>query len=191
MKTCTKCNLPKSTEDFHGSSASKDGLQPKCKQCVRKYNEDNADKRKAQRKKHYEENKESITEANKKYVEANKDKVKEYHAEYYRNNKFYFLESTRKSRLKRAYGLSPEQFQVRLDEQTRKCPICGNSEPNAMGTWHVDHDHSCCPGKETCGQCVRGLLCGRCNVKLGVLEQTEWVAKAQTYLSHHKQLGDN
>lgn len=33
----------------------------------------------------------------------------------------------------------------------------------------VDHDHSCCPGKTSCGRCVRGLLCGPCNDHMGYL----------------------
>ena len=35
----------------------------------------------------------------------------------------------------------------------------------------IDHDHACCNGSRSCGQCVRGILCGRCNMSLGHLER--------------------
>ena len=35
---------------------------------------------------------------------------------------------------------------------------------------HIDHDHSCCPEKGSCGKCIRGLLCGNCNRLLGTYE---------------------
>ncbi len=35
MKTCNQCNKNKSYSEFYKKSASKDGLQPKCKSCVK------------------------------------------------------------------------------------------------------------------------------------------------------------
>lgn len=42
------------------------------------------------------------------------------------------------------------------------CNICGSHHKLV-----VDHDHDCCPRDYTCGQCIRGILCGRCNLGLG------------------------
>lgn len=42
------------------------------------------------------------------------------------------------------------------------CDICGDATE-----LHVDHDHKCCPGKYSCGQCVCGFLCNNCNNGLG------------------------
>lgn len=27
----------------------------------------------------------------------------------------------------------------------------------------IDHDHACCPGRWSCGRCIRGLVCPSCN----------------------------
>jgi hypothetical protein len=34
----------------------------------------------------------------------------------------------------------------------------------------IDHDHACCPGKRSCGRCLRGLLHRTCNVAVGYFE---------------------
>lgn len=69
----------------------------------------------------------------------------------------------KRATLKR-YNLTPEQFDVMVDTRGDRCDICGEV-PNE--TLHVDHDHLCCTGQRSCGKCVRGLLCARCNRGLG------------------------
>lgn len=65
------------------------------------------------------------------------------------------------------YGLTVAQYQGLIEEQGGRCAICGTAEPGGKGTWHIDHGHDCCPGAGSCGVCVRGLLCSRCNMGLG------------------------
>lgn len=70
------------------------------------------------------------------------------------------------------YGISIEQFLSMLEEQNGCCKICGvefsSDRTSAEFTPHIDHDHACCPDrKNACGDCVRGLLCRRCNSILG------------------------
>ncbi|SDT83742.1 Recombination endonuclease VII [Gordonia westfalica] len=65
------------------------------------------------------------------------------------------------------YGITPEEYAAAMN---RGCDICGER----VGALHIDHDHSCCPPRSkqwrTCGQCVRGFLCGSCNRGLGLLK---------------------
>ena len=69
----------------------------------------------------------------------------------------------------RYYNLTLEQFDGLLDSQGQACAVCLVTEPNGKGYWHVDHDHRCCPSERSCGRCVRGILCMRCNMALGSL----------------------
>lgn len=66
------------------------------------------------------------------------------------------------SALRKKYGLTVKEL---LDLYAPgKCanPYCDNTEP-----LDVDHDHSCCEMRGSCGKCVRGLLCRDCNHTLG------------------------
>jgi len=68
----------------------------------------------------------------------------------------------------RKYGITAEEYRERLDAQGGVCKICGNDEPGGVGSWHIDHDHACCPDTPACGDCVRGILCQKCNIALGL-----------------------
>jgi hypothetical protein len=54
------------------------------------------------------------------------------------------------------------EYNVRVSEQQGKCAICGQEAKLT-----IDHDHKCCPGQKSCGQCHRELLCTGCNTGLG------------------------
>lgn len=83
-----------------------------------------------------------------------------------------------------AYGINRERYEEMLTEQGGGCAICGSSNPGGRVTrFSVDHDHSCCPGRRSCGSCVRGLLCTPCNQGIGVLgDDPERLEAAARYL---------
>lgn len=65
----------------------------------------------------------------------------------------------------RAYHLTPVDIAQMLAAQKYKCCICA---VDIRGARFIDHDHACCPDRNnTCGKCIRGLLCGACNLGLG------------------------
>ena len=72
------------------------------------------------------------------------------------------------------------QYSVLLAEQGGRCAMC--QVESSGRSFSVDHDHRCCPGDYSCGQCVRGLLCLRCNTALGLYEDKDLRSKAETYL---------
>jgi len=87
------------------------------------------------------------------------------------------LERSRRATLKGLYGLTLEAYSQLYESQRGMCAICGKGivraydgtgkrGPRAHGAY-VDHDHACCPGRKSCGRCVRGLLCRQCNQGLG------------------------
>ena len=82
------------------------------------------------------------------------------------------------------YKLTMEKF---LEMSKDGCNICGGTQERNM---QVDHNHSCCSGEgATCGQCVRGVLCNRCNqtvakYELGVgRDDNPLLNKIKEYLS--------
>ena len=84
------------------------------------------------------------------------------------------------------HGLTMERFAEILASQAGGCAICGTKNPGGRGSFHVDHDHACCPKGKSCDDCRRGLLCTNCNVGLGMLGDTaDGLARALGYLLTH------
>lgn len=75
------------------------------------------------------------------------------------------------------YKLTPEAYFALLEAHENRCAVCSTDQPGTKD-WHVDHDHSCCPGKRSCGECVRGILCSRCNTAIGGLQDDPTLLRA-------------
>jgi hypothetical protein len=67
------------------------------------------------------------------------------------------------------HGLSSHGYLELLELQGGRCAGCGY--PIATGERaHIDHDHAHCPGQFSCGQCIRGLMHGNCNMTEGLFK---------------------
>jgi hypothetical protein len=86
-------------------------------------------------------------------------------------------------RLRHHYGITADQYDAMAAAQDNRCAICRTDTPGGKGRWHVDHDHACCDSRRSCGGCIRGLLCLRCNSGLGFLRDDAGLLRAAlTYL---------
>lgn len=84
------------------------------------------------------------------------------------------------------YALSVKDFDSLHDSQGGMCPGCLCPLPKYGLTVHVDHDHTCCRAKNSCGACVRGLLCRNCNLALGNMkDRPETAERLAAYLRSH------
>lgn len=70
------------------------------------------------------------------------------------------------ARVQATYQLTPEAYRALYEAQAGRCAGCRRATGGSKRL-AVDHDHTCCPGPTSCGQCVRGLLCDTCNRMLG------------------------
>ena len=64
-------------------------------------------------------------------------------------------------------GVTPEKYDELFEKQGGKCAICKNEPLGRRQRFSIDHDHSCCTGRKSCGKCIRGLLCNKCNLGIG------------------------
>lgn len=87
----------------------------------------------------------------------------------------------RESRLTYTYGLPRGSYERMLTEQDGACAGCLRVLDDE--NLRVDHDHACCAGKRSCGNCVRGLLCDDCNLVLGkVRDSAETLRRLADYV---------
>lgn len=156
MKNCGRCRETKTVDNFSKDRARTDGLRNNCKYCDSIYH--NSASRKQYMQEYYQRRKQEEPE---KLEEENRRKQeKRRHDPYTRRKEHDY-------RLRYDYNLTLETYEKILEEQNYVCEICGKTDPNY--NLHVDHNHQCCPYDRSCGNCIRGLICGNCNKALGLI----------------------
>lgn len=82
------------------------------------------------------------------------------------------------------FRIREEDYNKILMEQEFSCAICKMHFSKQKRAFAVDHDHSCCDTKRSCGKCIRGLLCFECNIGLGKFKDSPEILKsALKYIS--------
>src|SRR5271157_5617686 len=141
----------------------------------------------------------------KRWYKAHREESNKYRADWARKDRLEnpeFYRARELAREMKKYGTTVEWYRDKLVEQLGVCALCLhlNHTGRGLNRLTVDHDHDCCDlHTKSCGKCLRGLLCERCNLKLSYLEQTlrdalvfpflgmsnSWTSRALQYLKRY------
>jgi hypothetical protein len=128
------------------------------------------------------------------WVDANRDANNAYRAAWAKEDRASYYTDARVyefAREMKKYGTTVEWYRDRLVKQVGLCAVCGHLSHHrgALQRLQVDHNHECCDLKtKSCGECLRGLLCAKCNLRLAtveaVLKEGTVIPTPDTWLSH-------
>lgn len=131
------------------------------------------------------EDKRLQAERHARWIEENIEHVKNYQKEWYQRDEDFRA----KQLIEKRYNIAPGGYEAMLLAQGGHCALCPRTPEENGKRLGVDHDHVCCPGRDSCGKCVRGLVCQRHNLGLGYFDDDiAALEDAITYLKHHKRL---
>jgi hypothetical protein len=183
-KDCHLAGIPQPLVAFYKNPATKLGVQSACKKCM------NRDKRiwgKAHPDKMAAANaRKRVSQQRKEYMSSYRKRPGNAEVANLRRKRW---EQANKARIRvrslgkrfRRFGVTQTWYDETLKKQKNGCAVCG-APPSSSRRLAIDHDHRCCGYIRACDKCRRGLLCQRCNTRLGILEDADWTAKAQKYL---------
>jgi hypothetical protein len=139
---------------------------------MKRYGAANRDKRIVYGKQYYAENLDSIRAQTKTYRERNREKINEKAKIYRLKHKARDAARLRNYRLRRKFGITQVEYDALLLVQHGVCALC--DQPCVTGvSLAVDHCHKTLK--------VRGLLCLKCNVGVGMYEKFD-SARVREYL---------
>lgn len=168
LRPCSYCKskFPATLDYFYLNSKSPTGLSSRCRACTKLLKKES---NRRIRDQDLEGWRERCVTYRKRYRDKYPDKVRE---------------SDLRTDLKRKYGLTLPDYLFLLEKQNGVCAICKKPSDIKGRRLAIDHDHKCCPDQNTCGKCIRGLLCYTCNAGLGGLE--DYLKEAEDYLNAYR-----
>ena len=94
-KICNTCKIEKDLDRFHKDNSSKSGVQTKCKQCKKEYQQENSDYTSIRQKNYRQNNYEATIEYRKTYYQANRETLAEQRKVYYQANREAIAKQTK------------------------------------------------------------------------------------------------
>lgn len=169
MKICSKCKTEKEEQQFGKDARTLDGLKCWCIDCDRTYKKEYARKWKAKNSRRHKATRD-------RYQAAHKAKIAQASARYREMNPYALQSCIIKKYWPDMSGREAVAEYMRMFElQGGRCKLCGIHRNDCKKNLSVDHDHK--TGK------VRGLLCQKCNIGIGLLNhEILLLEKAITYL---------
>jgi len=193
-KKCSGCLESKSIDLFGRRSLSKDNLDYYCKNCrvitnLKSHNNINKKKRcsvESCNKQHY-----ALSYCRPHHAKFKRHGVALTDFRYLKLDETYVRENgsryNKEIHLRRKFNLEMKDY---ISMSKNGCMICGDNPDVPL---YIDHDHSCCDGRyKTCGQCIRGAVCSRCNMLIGKYERNiirkdnKLYDKIKQYLDNYK-----
>lgn len=142
-----------------------------------------------------EERKDRQREASKRWRDHNLDESRrrgrEYnrtrdHSAIYRRKLERDPQHVKRNNLWASHKLRISQWEELVARANGRCEICQTEFMDGVLPY-LDHDHQCCAGKNSCGTCIRGVLCNTCNRALGFFkDDLQTLQAAVRYLEMEK-----
>jgi len=181
-KICSKCKIFRPLVDFNKSCKSPDEHRNDCRECQANYYATHKERWIEYRKQYRKNHPEAIRKAGRKYRAKHLDKLRQKSREYARKLRREHPQKCRikgrKSALRIKYSLTMSEYQEILKKQLGNCAICGYPSNIEDRYLCVDHNHKT--------GIIRGLLCNRCNIVLGhVDDDTVILQKMISYIEDH------
>lgn len=162
-KKCSTCAEVKTVSEFGNNRAARDGLASACKACAneraRRAYAANREAHRASARRDYAKHRETRVATRRAWREANPN--------------YGFSRN-----LGLLYGMTYDDYEALNAQQGGRCGCCGTTEPGGRDDnerFYVDHDHNT--------GAVRGLLCHKCNMGIGLLgDDVDGLTAALAYL---------
>lgn len=191
---CYKCSKIKPEFEFSPSRLNKLGRRKLCRVCANSYRNTSEQRQKrteqmrnyrhntGQSKKFYKQT--LVDDSGRECTRCKQYKVwDDFYEQQGKKNtqcKICWRVTCWEGRMRRNFGLTPDDYDWLLNLQDSLCALCKqpevkssyNQSEDEVQRFAVDHWHGCLNHVESkgCKSCIRGLLCSSCNVLLGHVE---------------------